>query len=293
MAQKFAICNETFAPLDSENPWSFAEICEFVKSVGYDGIELAPFTFSKDIRTVSQAQRVEIGRIASDNGLEICGLHWLLVSPPGLHLHTTDFALRNKTRDYLQALIEFAGEIGAPTMVLGSPKARTLENNDFDGACKRTIETLGSLTEALKSANVTLCPEALPAPECDFLLTQAEIARLVDEIAHPNVQMMLDVKSMCSEPDGPAQLTRKYGHRAAHLHANDANRRGPGAGETDFHQIASAARESGFDGWVSVEVFDYSQGAMAIARESLAHLQAAWGFPPAPNNGERGATLLL
>jgi D-psicose/D-tagatose/L-ribulose 3-epimerase len=274
--QKFSICNETFAPLGSSEPWSFTQTCEFVKSVGYDGIELAPFTFAEDIRTVSSARRMEIQRIATDNGLEICGLHWLLISPPGLHLHTTDSGLRSKTRDYLLALIEFASDVGAPTLVLGSPKARTLENNDFAGAWSRTKEALGSLADALESAGVTLCPEALPAPECDFLRTQAEIARLCNEIGHPNVQMMLDVKSMCSEPDGPATLIRRYGHLARHLHANDANRRGPGAGETDFFAIAEAARASGFTGWVSVEVFDYSQGAEAIARASLAHLQAAW-----------------
>ena len=274
--QKFAICNETFAPLGAPNPWPFERICAFLSEIGYDGVELAPFTFAPDVRDVSQSQRAEIRRIAAGSGLEIAGLHWLLVSPPGLHIHTTDTGSRAKTTDYLRALIDFAGDVGAKVLVLGSPKARTLENGDGGGAWKRTVETLQSLGEALEARNVTLCPEALPAPEADFLLTQAEIARLVDDVDLRNVKMMLDVKSMCSEPAGPGGLIREFGKRAAHLHANDANRRGPGFGDTDFAEIARATVESGFQGWVSVEVFDYLPGPETIARKSLEHLKQCW-----------------
>ena len=84
--QKFAICNETFAPLGASDPWPFERTCRFLKEIGYDGVELAPFTLAPDVREVSASRRAEIRRIASDEGLEIVGLHWLLVSPPGLHL---------------------------------------------------------------------------------------------------------------------------------------------------------------------------------------------------------------
>lgn len=276
LQQRFSICNETFVPLGSPDPWSFERICEFLKEAGYDGVELAPFTFAEDIRNVSSGERARIRQTAEDAGLAICGLHWLLISPPGLHIHTSDSALRASTREYLLALIELAHAVGAPTMVLGSPKARTLENGDYESAWQRTAETLASLGEALEDTGVTLSPEALPAPECDFLKTQAEIAKLCDEINHPNIQMMLDVKSMCSEEAGPAELIRQYGGRAVHLHANDANRRGPGSGTTDFKAIADATKESGFEGWVSIEVFDYSQGAEEIARAGLNHLKTCW-----------------
>lgn len=270
---RFAICNETFAPLGAASPWPWEKICRFLAETGYDGVELAPFTFADDIRNVNPVRRREIRAVASDNGLAIVGVHWLLVSPPGLHIHTVDPGRRRKTLDYLRALIEFAGDVGAPTLVLGSPKARSIEDGDRAGARERTIETLMTLVPDLKAAGAVLCPEALPGPEADFLLTQSEAMEIVDAVGCPQIAGMLDVKSMCSEPEGPAALCRRWGGRVVHVHANDANRRGPGFGDTDFRAIADALRDSGYDGPVSVEVFDYSPDPQTIARESLRHLQ--------------------
>ena len=120
MKQRFAICNETFG----DRPWP--AVCEAVAGFGYDGIEIAPFTFAPAVTEIGPAARREIRRVAEENGLAIVGLHWLLASPPGLHIHTRDDAVRRRTVEYLRDLIDFAGDIGAPLMVFGSPGQRRL-----------------------------------------------------------------------------------------------------------------------------------------------------------------------
>ncbi|MFN3648360.1 MAG: sugar phosphate isomerase/epimerase family protein [Armatimonadota bacterium] len=265
--QRFAICNETFGD------WPWERVCRFVAETGYDGIEIAPFTFGESVTAVSPERRREIRTVAADAGLEIVGLHWLLASPKGLHIHSKDEALRRRTVDYLRALVDFAGDVGAPVMIFGSPMQRRLEDGDLQGAWERTQDSYRQVLPTLAERGVTLCQESLPQPEADFILTAAEAARMVHELDHPNFRLMLDVKSMSAEDRSPAEIIRELAALVEHVHANDANRRGPGFGETDFRPIAAALRETGFGGYVSVEVFDYSPDPETIARESLRYLR--------------------
>jgi D-psicose/D-tagatose/L-ribulose 3-epimerase len=276
---KFAICNETY----QETPWP--EVCRSISTLGYDGVELAPFTFAPDVREVSAEKRREIARVATEAGLEIVGLHWLLVSPPGLHLTTGDAGVRARTVEYLRALIDFCADVGGRVMTFGSPKQRWVEEGtDPAEAWARAREGYRACLPTLAERGVILCMEALPAPESNFIRTSDEAAAMVSEIDHPNFRLMLDVKSMCAEPRPPAETIRRHAVAdprgaplLAHFHANDANRRGPGMGETDFRPIAAALRETGYQGYVSVEVFDYQPDAETIARESLRYLREVFG----------------
>jgi sugar phosphate isomerase/epimerase len=270
----FSLCNEVFGSRQTPDDWR--QVCAFLAECGYQGVEVAPFTFAESVEEISAQARHEIRSVAADCGLRIVGLHWLLVSPPGLHLHARDEAKRRRTRDYLKTLIDFAGDLGAPVMVLGSNRQRALEDGDAAGAWSRTVATLGSLTAHLAARDVVLCPEALPAPDCDFLQTAAEAAQMVNELAHPQIRPMLDAKSLSAEPRPPAETIRALGKGIAHFHANDANRRAPGYGDTDFFAIAAALRDVEYDGFVSIEPFDYWPDPQTLARQSLAYLKSAF-----------------
>jgi D-psicose/D-tagatose/L-ribulose 3-epimerase len=265
---KYAICNETYG----ETPWP--DVCRSVAACGYAGVELAPFTFAPDVRDLSAAERREIARVAKDAGLEIVGLHWLLVSPPGLQINAPDAALRARTVDYLRALIDFCADVGGHVMTFGSPKQRWVdEGTDPAAAWAWTREGYQACLPTLEARGVLLCMESLPSPECNFIQTSDEAVAMVREIDHPNFRLMLDVKSMCAEARPPSETIRRYGSLLHHFHANDANRRAPGFGDTDFRPIAAALHEIGYAGYVSIEVFDYRPDPETIAREGLRHLK--------------------
>jgi sugar phosphate isomerase/epimerase len=102
--------------------------------------------------------------------------------------------------------------------------------------------------------------------------------RLIQEVNSPGVRLHLDVKAMLGgERKAPEWVILECKDHLVHFHANDANLRGPGFGETDFVPIAKALAEAGYDGYVSVEVFDFKPDPETIATRSLAYLREVFG----------------
>src|SRR5262249_307814 len=117
---RLGICNELF------EGWEFGQVCRTVKSLGYDGLEIAPFTLAPWITDLTLGRLRELRSLAEDAGLAVIGLHWLLAKTEGFYLATPDAGVRHKTGDYFLALAEATRILGGQLMVLGSPKQRDL-----------------------------------------------------------------------------------------------------------------------------------------------------------------------
>ena len=125
-----------------------------------------------------------------------------------------------------------------------------------------------------ESSNVVLCMEPLTRRETDFVNTCAQAVDLIEQIDHPSFRLHQDVKAMVgAESETVMSLIYQYRDICGHFHVNDTNLLGPGMGETDFTPILKALHDTGYDGWVSVEVFDYAPGAEKITRESIQCMQ--------------------
>jgi sugar phosphate isomerase/epimerase len=265
---RYAICNETF------EGWEHERVCRFVAELGYQGLELAPFTLARSIHEVPAERRREMRRQAEDYGLTLLGLHWLLAKTEGLHLTAADAAVRQRTAEYLLALAQCCADLGGALLVFGSPAQRRVPPGASRAqAVEYAIDTFRRAQNGIADSGVKLCLEPLARPEADFINTCAEAVDLLDHLNHPNFVLHLDVKAMSAEETPVPDLIRRHAARTGHFHANDANRRGPGFGTVDFVPIFQALRDAAYTGWVSVEVFDYSPDAETIARESLRYLR--------------------
>lgn len=265
---RYAICNETF------EGWDHSRICRTAAELGYTGLEVAPFTLAPRITDVTAQQRQKLRAEAESAGIPIIGLHWLLAKTEGFHLTSPEPAIRQRTADYLVELAKACRDLGGDLMVFGSPAQRRIPANvTREQAVDFATDSFQRALPGIVDAGVRLCLEPLAPAEADFIQTAAEACEILDRINHPNFVLHLDVKAMSSESIPIPTLIRKHAARTGHFHANDANRRGPGFGETDFVPIFRALKEMNYKGWVSVEVFDYTPDPITIARESIRYMR--------------------
>ena len=269
MSFQYSLCNEIFQlPIE--------QTIRRVAALGYDGIEIAPFTIADSVDDIPSRRRKEILRAAEDAGIEVVGLHWLLASPRGLHITTPERAVRQRTVRYLQSVIHFCADLGGKVLVFGSPEQRNvLPGDDHSSATSRLAEGVREVTEVCAERNVLLLLEPLNPIETNILQTVEEARALADQISHPQVGYILDCKAMSGMPKGIIGTIEEHGKTAGYFHANEPNGLAPGMGDLDFRPILSALKESGYNGWISTEPFNYEPDPTTVARTALETLRRA------------------
>ena len=269
---RFAICNETY------QDWPLERACAHIAECGYDGVEIAPFTLEEDPSRLTEQRAAEIGKIVAAAGLEVVGFHWLLVKPDGLHITTPEDEVRQSTVRFAQHLAQMCATMGGKIMVWGSPQQRNIaEGQDYEDAFARAADAIRQIAETAGPLGVTLAMEPLTTAETNFLCTAAETVRLIKAVDHPACQLHLDVRAMSSEEKSIPEIVQECREHVVHFHANDPNLRGPGFGSVDYEPIAEALNTIQYDGYVSVEVFDYSPDPETIATESISYLRRHFG----------------
>ncbi len=266
---KYAICNELF------EDWPFDKAFEFAAECGYTGIEVAPFTVANYVTDVPARRRRRIRRQAEAAGAPICALHWLLAKTEGFHLTSPDAEVRRRTTEYLGELARFCADLGGDTMIFGSPQQRNLlPGVSLEEGRKNAVAVLQGALPVFEETGVVLALEPLAPGETNFMTTAAEAVEVMEMVDSPHCRMMLDCKAAITEETPIPDLIRRHRREMIHFHANDPNLQGPGFGDLDFVPIMAALRDIAFDGWISVEVFDYSPGVERLARESIEHMKA-------------------
>lgn len=265
---RYAICNEMF----EQRP--LAEVCRIAKECGYTGLEIAPFTLAANAFDISPELRAATRKTVDEAGLEIIGLHWLLAKTDGYYLTTPDAAVRSSTADYLCELTRLCRDLGGKLMVLGSPQQRNLlPGITHEQAMDLAADCIRQVVPVLEKCGVVLAVEPLAPAEGDFLNTADLGAELCRKVDSPAVRLHLDVKAMSSEPTPVPEVIKNHAGLLEHFHANDPNLLGPGMGEVKFEPIFAALKEIDYQGWVSVEVFDFKPGAEKIARDSIEYMR--------------------
>jgi sugar phosphate isomerase/epimerase len=268
---RIALCNEVIAPMP------FPRQCEYAAKLGYDGLEIAPYTLSEEPQRLGSAQLAAARAAAKDAGIVVTGLHWLLVKPAGLSIATRDDAVRKRTLEVMFTLVDQCAELGGRYLVHGSPQQRRVDAGDTRAAAlARAQECFAAVAGRAEKAGVIYCIEPLSAEQTPLINTLEEAARMVEAIGSRAVRTMLDCSAAGRMETAPLPaLVDKWlpNGMLAHVQLNDRNRRGPGQGEQRFAPLLAALTRHGYAGDIAVEPFDYVPDGPGAAARAIGYVR--------------------
>jgi sugar phosphate isomerase/epimerase len=268
---KFGISSRVF------KEWSIERIFNYAAEVGYDGVEIIPRTLTKGAAEISRSNRIRIRDLAHSSGIDIVGLHSLLVWPEGFHISHVDGAVRKRTQTHLQELIHLCADLGGRILVHGSGSQRMVEKNwNPAHAWEYARETFQICAQTAEKQGVLYCLEPLRRVETNFINTVEEAVKMVEEVGNPHFKITLDCRhTLSNETEELPQVIKNVFHigHLGHVHLNDMNGRGPGFGHVLFFPVLKALKEINYQGYASVEVFEYDPDPQTIASRSIGYLK--------------------
>jgi sugar phosphate isomerase/epimerase len=268
---KIALCNEVLRNME------FSAQCDYAAALGYDGLEIAPFTLGELPHFLNPQERARLRRAAANAGIQITGLHYLLITPKGLSINARDARVRERTVDVLRRLIGLCADLEGEVLVHGSPAQRQVPaEDDLVAAWGRARETFVEIAKDAEVAKVRYCIEPLARQQTNFINTVAEAVQLVQAIGSPAMRTMIDTSAATSTESMslPALVDRWMPTgMIGHLHVNDSNRCGPGQGKDLFAAFFGAVVRHQYAGVISVEPFDYVPNGLGSAARAIGYIR--------------------
>jgi sugar phosphate isomerase/epimerase len=212
---------------------------------GYDGVEF--------IGEPSELDAEAITRELARNGMVASSV--VSIYTPARDLVSSNPDVRAAALAYVRGNVDFASQIGAEVVTF-TPTAcmKITPEAALEQEWAWAVESARAAGRYAADRGVTIVVEPWNRYET-YLINRADQAvRFVDEVAEPNVGVMLDIFHMSiEESDLPAAI-RSVGHRLMHVHLADSNRAAPGQGHLDFVSILQAVLDTGYDRWLSYEL---------------------------------------
>ena len=254
-----------------------------IKATGYDGVEIPIFEGSPD-------HYKQLGETLDKIGLERTAVS--AMGDPAMNL-IGDAAARKAGIAYMKHTIDCAAALGAP-VILG-PLHSTLGHFTGVGPTatekKRSVASQRAIGDHAAIKGVTIGLEALNRFECYLLNTMDDLTTHLDEIAHPNIRGMYDTFHANIEEADPIGAYTRNVRSFAHIHISENDRGVPGRGNIPWKKTFKAIRDSGYDGWLTIESFgrglkdlaaatkvwrDFAESPEAVYRDGYDHIRKGW-----------------
>ena len=218
-----------------------------------------------------------VGQAAKEAGIEISSLclgvlwRWYPSSP--------DPAARAQATEIIRQAAPLAASVGARVILLpvGQPDALTPEQ-----ARDNLVGVLKACAPEAEKSGVVYAVENVGQA---LAHTADDLIEIVSRVHSPACQVYYDVGNATAQGADPAAEMRKLGNRIMMLHVKDLQATPGGRklaiigdGMVDFGACAKAAREIGYDGYLTLEVAGTAETADEVAARSRDALRELFGI---------------
>lgn len=249
-----------------------------VASAGYRGIEIMADVPHAYPLHLTDAHIHDIRTALSDHGLEVSNLNAFMHHADGDTYHPSwiehDPALRAKRVDYTLRCVDLAVQLGAAN--ISTEPGGPLHGMNRDQGLQLFKEGLNQVETTAREAGVRILIE----PEPGLLIENSrQFLELFQGLDHDVFGLNFDVGHFyCVNEDLP-QLIRDMKGIARHYHLEDIppsrahHHLMLGEGAIDLHEALNTIHETGYSGFVTVELYTYAHAAPDAARDAFRFLR--------------------
>ena len=250
-----------------------------IADAGYDGVEVL---FDEPHLYPVHAEEREIKRVADildDNDIEISNCNaFMLTAIEDFH-HPSfvepDESYRRRRVEYTKDALEVAAALDAPHISV-EPGGPIPDGKSREWATETFLDGLREVGEKAEEVGV----DVLVEPEPDLLIeTSEQFLDLVERVDSPRIRCNFDAGHFFCVGEDPAELVETLGEYAEHYHLEDIpgdrthEHTQLGDGDMDIEGFLTALDDSGYDGFVTVELYPYEETAAETAREAMEYLE--------------------
>jgi sugar phosphate isomerase/epimerase len=270
---KFAFSTNAF------RKYSFSGAAEAISRAGYTGIEIMcdiPHAFpdrlsDSDILGIKEALKRHHLAISNLNAFMMCAVKDF--HHPSWIEKDEDF--RRIRIQYTLDCIDLAAKLGAKT-ISTEPGGPLPDGMDRETALSIFSDGLKEVLVRAGDKGILLLIE----PEPDLLIqTSDEYLSFMKGFSHPNLGLNLDIGHFYCVGEDPAEVVVKLKDHTRHYHLEDIpkNREHrhilPGEGGIDIPGVLETIEKTGYEGFVTVELYPYLDEPGKTAEEALIYLQ--------------------
>jgi D-psicose/D-tagatose/L-ribulose 3-epimerase len=229
-----------------------------LKEIGFDSVEVPVFAVDDPAPYERLGKRLE--------GLGL-GATAVTVMTPEANPISSDPVIRKAAVAQLEKVLDrcaaFRCEIlcGPIHSAIGQFSGQGPTEDEF----KYGVDTLRQVAEKAQARGIRLAVEYLNRFEIYFLTTAADTARFVRAVDHPACRMMYDSFHAHIEEKDQARAIASCARETIHVHVSENDRGIPGTGQVHWDSFWSGLKESGYDGYLTIEAFGRALPALAAA----------------------------